>query len=187
MLGDSKTPFDTSEEEHPVTTTSGDPRNLNHFLEGSAPLRGRLTESAQAAVSAFNSFVATGSAAGGSLGGLQALVRLLSDMGANEAFVHSITEALAAADRSGLGVVTLSDATLAAHLKADGVGPAPTYITVGPSSLMGLPPTSGFVEDPVCALTGNFFHAEVDLAFPGRAGLLDLARCYNSLASGRAG
>ena len=88
---------------------------------------------------------------------------------------------------SGLGVVSVSDATLAARLKADGVGAAPSYITVGPSSLMGFPPTSGFVEDPVCALTGNFFHAEVDLSFPGRASLLDLARHYNSLASGRVG
>src|SRR3984893_3927157 len=108
-------------------------------------------------------------------------------MAGNEALVHSITEALVAADRSGLGVVSVSDATLAAHLKADGLGAAPSYITVGPSSLMGFPPTSGFVEDPVCALTGNFFHAEVDLSFPGRASLLDLARHYNSLASGRVG
>jgi len=170
-----------------VTTTSGDPRNLNHFLEGSGPLRGHLNESAQAAVGACQAFVSSGSAGSGSLGGLQALIQLLSDMGADEAFVHSITEALAAADRSGLGVVTVSDATLAAHLKADGVGAAPSYITVGPSSLMGFPPTSGFVDDPVCALTGNFFHAEVDLSFPGRAALLDLARHYNSLASGRVG
>ncbi|HEY4937486.1 MAG TPA: DUF6531 domain-containing protein, partial [Actinomycetota bacterium] len=170
-----------------MSTTSGDPRNINHFLEGSGPLRGQLNEAAQAAVAAFNAFVATGSATGGSLGGLQALIQLLSDMGANEGFVHSITEALAAADRSGLGVVSISDATLAARLKADGVGAAPSYITVGPSSLMGFPPTSGFVEDPVCALTGNFFHAEVDLSFPGRASLLDLARHYNSLASGRVG
>src|SRR6202022_1137976 len=71
--------------------------------------------------------------------------------------------------------------------RGGGVGAAPSYIIVGPSSLMGFPPTSGFVDDPVCALTGNFFHAEVDLSFPGRAGLLDLARCYNSPASGGAG
>src|SRR3984893_1002043 len=108
-------------------------------------------------------------------------------MAGNEALVHSITEALVAADRSGLGVVSVSDATLGARLKADGLGAAPSYITVGPSSLMGFPPTSGFVEDPVCALTGNFFHAEVDLSFPGRASLLDLPRHYNSLASGRVG
>ncbi|MEA2534469.1 MAG: hypothetical protein QOJ93_2280, partial [Actinomycetota bacterium] len=44
-----------------MSTTSGDPRNLNHFLEGSVPLRGQLNEAAQAAVSAFNAFVATGS------------------------------------------------------------------------------------------------------------------------------
>src|SRR5260370_6901037 len=115
------------------------------------------------------------------------MIQLLSDMGANEAFIHSITEALAAADRSGLGPVTVSDATLAAKLKADGVGAAPTYLTVGASSLLGFPPTSGFVDDPVCALTGNFFHAEVDLAFPARASLLDLARHYNSLAASRVG
>src|SRR5437016_9249839 len=173
--------------ERPLTTTSGDPRNLNQFLEGSGPLRGGLTESAKAAVAAVQAFAATGSVAGGSLGGLQAMIQLLSDMGANEAFIHSITEALAAADRAGLGPVTLSDATLAARLKADGVGAAPSYIVVSPSSLLGFPPTSGFVDDPVCALTGNFFHAEVDLSFPGRAALLDLARCYNSLAGSRAG
>ncbi|HEX9315139.1 MAG TPA: DUF6531 domain-containing protein, partial [Actinomycetota bacterium] len=170
-----------------MSTTSGDPRNLNQFLEGSGPLRGGLTESARAAVKAVQAFVATGSVAGGSLGGLEAMIQLLGDMGANEAFIHSITEALAAADRSGLGPVTLSDATLAARLKADGVGAAPSYLTVGASSLLGFPPTSGFVDDPVCALTGNFFHAEVDLAFPGRASLLDLARHYNSLASARVG
>src|SRR5260370_37096862 len=115
------------------------------------------------------------------------MIQLLSDMGANEAFIHSITEALAAADRSALGPVTVSDATLAAKLKADGVGAAPSYLTVGASSLLGFPPTSGFVDDPVCALTGNFFHAEVDLAFPARASLLDLARHYNSLAASRVG
>src|SRR6266581_4348818 len=172
----SKTAFRPSEEACPVSTTSGDPRNLNQFLEGSGPLRGGLTESARAAVKAVQAFAATGSVGGGSLGGLQAMIQLLADMGANEAFIHSITEALAAADRSGLGPVTLSDATLAARLKADGVGEAPSYLTVGASSLMGFPPTSGFVDDPVCALTGNFFHAEVDLSFPGRAALLDLAR-----------
>src|SRR5437879_3160071 len=63
----------------------------------------------------------------------------------------------------------------------------PRNLTVGASSLLGFPPTSGFVDDPVCALTGNFFHAEVDLAFPARASLLDLARHYNSLAGSRVG
>ena len=33
-----------------MSTTSGDPRNLNQFLEGSGPLRGGLSESALAAV-----------------------------------------------------------------------------------------------------------------------------------------
>src|SRR5260370_50680 len=112
------TAFRTSEEERPLTTTSGDPRNLNQFLEGSGPLRGGLTESARAAVAAVQAFAATGSVAGGSLGGLQAMIQLLSDMGANEAFIHSITEALAAADRAGLGPGTLSDPTLPARPKA---------------------------------------------------------------------
>lgn len=170
-----------------MSTTSGDPRNLNEFLEGSGPLRGGLTESARAAVAAAQAFAASGSVAGGSLGGLQAMIQLLSDMGANEAFVHSITEALAAADRGGMGPVTVSDATLAARLRADGVGAAPSYLVVSPSSLLGFPPTSGFVDDPVCALTGNFFHAEADLTFPGRAALLDLSRHYNSLGSARVG
>src|SRR5947208_5994845 len=141
----SKTAFRPSEEACPVSTTSGDPRNLNQFLEGSGPLRGSLTESARAAVKAIQAFAATGSVAGGSLGGLEAMIQLLADMGANEAFIHSITEALAAADRSGLGVVTISDATLAARLAADGVRAAPSYLTVGASSLMGFPPTAGFV------------------------------------------
>src|SRR5260370_37655740 len=97
------------------------------------------------------------------------MIQLLSDMGANEAFIHSITEALAAADRSALGPVTVSDATPAAKLQAGGVGAAPSYLTIGASSLLGFPPTSGFGGDPACALTGNFFHAAAGLAFPARA------------------
>src|SRR5256886_17474588 len=81
----SKTAFRPSEEPRPVSTTSGDPRNLNQFLEGSGPLRGQLTESARSAVSAVQAFVATGSVARGGVGGPPGGVPLPSGMGGHKA------------------------------------------------------------------------------------------------------
>ena len=39
--------------------------------------------------------------------------------------------------------------------------------------MYGLPPTSGFVDDPICAANGNMVHQDVDLAFPGISAALD--------------
>ena len=165
-----------------MTTSSADPERLRHFTEGAAPLTARLRASGEGVTGAYRAFRQSGSAYGGDLGSLSAFVQVLADLSANEAFVKAVTEALLAADSHRTGVVTLPDATLAAALKAAGVGAPPPYLTLGPSSLFGMPPTSGFVDDPVCAATGNFFHHEADLPFPGRAGILGLARSYNSLA-----
>src|SRR2546421_22516 len=170
-----------------MTPSSADPERLRHFTEGAAPLTARLRASGEGVIGAYNAFRQSGSAYGGELGGLSAFLAVLEDLSANEAFVKAVTEALVAADAHHGGVVTLPDATLAAALKAAGVGSPPPYLTVGASSLFGMPPTSGFVDDPVCAATGNFFHHEEDLAFPGRAGILGFARSYNSLASSRQG
>jgi RHS repeat-associated protein len=170
-----------------MATSSADPDRLRHFTEGAAPLTGRLKASGEEVVGAYNAFRQSGSVSSGQLGGLSAFVQLMADLSANEAFVKAVTEALLAADSHHAGVVTIGDATLAAALKAAGVGVAPPYIIVSPSSLLGMPPTSGFVDDPVCAVNGNFFLQATDLAFPGRAGILGLARTYNSLASSRSG
>src|SRR2546421_7079510 len=155
-----------------MTPSSADPERLRHFTEGAAPLTARLRASGEGVIGAYNAFRQSGSAYGGELGGLSAFVQVLSDLSANEAFVKAVTEALLAADAHRPGVVALSDAALAAALKAAGVGEPPPYITVGASSLFGIPPTSGFVDDPVCAVNGNFHRHEQDLAFPGRASIL---------------
>ena len=52
--------------------------------------------------------------------------------------------------------------------------------------MYGLPPTSGFVDDPICAANGNFVHDDLDLAYPGWSAVLDVRRTYNSLAAATA-
>ena len=81
----------------------------------------------------------------------------------------------------------MSDATLRAALDAAGVGTPPPRLDFEPTTMYGLPPTSGFVDDPICAANGNMVHQDVDLVFPGVAAALDLERTYNSLLTERGG
>jgi RHS repeat-associated protein len=114
---------------------------------------------------------------------MEALGSLVAKMRLNEAFVAAVAEALVAADGwAGGRLATVDDAAVARMIAGVGGLADGGYITVDPSVLLGLPPTSGFVDDPVCTATGNFFHQEVDLSFPARSGVLDLVRSYNSMA-----
>jgi hypothetical protein len=168
-----------------VTTTSADPQRLRQFVEQAVPLTGRLAAEAEAAAADCNAFVAASARylTDARFGGMEALGSLVAKMRVNEAFVTAVAEALVAADGwAGGRPATVDDAAVARLIAgvrglADG-----GYLTVGPSALLGLPPTSGFVDDPVCTATGNFFHWEADLSFPARSGVLDLARSYNSMA-----
>ncbi|MGH2719318.1 MAG: DUF6531 domain-containing protein, partial [Actinomycetota bacterium] len=171
-----------------MSVTSADPARLSAYLDEASGPTGQLGSEAEAAFVATQAFLASGSARGGSLGGISALGALLEEMAGNDNFVAAVIEALVAADRGGAaGELSVADPAIAGRLASDGVGADVGYLTVGPDTLFGQPPSSGFADDPVCALTGNFVHGEADLVFPGRSGVLNVSRCYNSLAAGRVG
>ena len=92
-------------------------------------------------------------------------------------FVESaapLTRELAAAAETALG--TYADEAGIGRSSAFGDLGADVYLSIPASALLGDAQTSGFADDPVCTATGNFCHQETDLAFPGRAGLLDVCR-----------
>ena len=64
------------------------------------------------------------------------------------------------------GPITISDASLAAALAAKGVGTPPAPVVFDPVSIVGIPQTSGFVDDPICAANGNMIHQDTDLDVP---------------------
>jgi hypothetical protein len=154
-----------------MTTSSADPQRLRRFVEQAVPLTGGLAAETQATAADCNAFVAASARylTDARFGGLEALGSLLARMRLNEAFVAAVAEALVAADGWVGGRLATVDDAAVARLTA-GVGSLVDggYITVAPSVLLGLPPTSGFVDDPVCTATGNFFHHEVDLSFSRR-------------------
>lgn len=115
------------------------------------------------------------------------LLTLLDDMKANQTFVTTVRDALIEADQHGEGNPVIGDTTIDAGLEAAGVGTPPEEIDVAPVTLVGIPPTSGYVDDPICAANGNMIHQEADLIFPVVAGALNIVRTYNSLISDRVG
>jgi RHS repeat-associated protein len=124
--------------------------------------------------------------------GVERFRRLLHAMADNEGFAAAVADALRRVPRSVPvavplrlldGPVELVDA----HLEVLGVGEAPPLIEAGPVEFHGLPPMSGFVDDPVCAANGNFVHGDHDLAFPGFASVIDVVRFYNSRGGRRPG
>ncbi len=96
-------------------------------------------------------------------------------------WVNTVADAFeSAGSETAGGMMTLSNASLAASLQAAGV--SVSRLDVAPTSprLYGINPTTGYSDDPVNAATGNFVEPETDLAFSGGCGTLALTRMYNS-------
>ncbi len=166
-------------------TTSADPGKLHDFVTGVRPARVSAETSRSSVVSTI-----------GNLGpcdgfvvvpAVGALATLLESMGENETFVSTIRTELLAADTGQGGPITISDAAVASALAAKGVGTPPAPVVFDPLTIVGIPQTSGFVDDPICAANGNMIHQDTDLEFPAIAGALDLVRTYNSLMHERLG
>ncbi len=106
----------------------------------------------------------------------------------NETWVKVIHDTLLTADHyASHGPVSIDSAAIVGALQRAGLDGPPTVVVVEPSAFYGLPPTSGFADDPVCLFNRNFVHSETDLAFPGMSAVLALTRTYNSLAAARPG
>ncbi|MFZ4516392.1 MAG: DUF6531 domain-containing protein [Acidimicrobiia bacterium] len=105
----------------------------------------------------------------------------------NEQFLSQIRSTLLAADQlDPNGIVALSAASVEENLSTNTAFQAllaaglSGCTAIPESTYLGIPPTSGFSDDPVSAFNGNFVHAETDLVLPGIAAPLGFARTYNS-------
>ncbi len=169
-----------------MSTTSANPANLNRFVTGTPTAR-TSAETTQASVASLSSSTIAACEGYVSVPALAALATLLDNMGENETFVATIRAELLAADQHGDGPVTISDAALAGALRRAGVDTPPEIVQFNPLSVVGIPQTSGFVDDPICAANGNMIHQDTDLDFPAIAGAMNVVRTYNSVVSDRTG
>lgn len=68
-------------------------------------------------------------------------------------------------------------------LASTGLSESRQSVTIVPAQMQGIAPSSGFVDDPVNAATGNFIEPETDVAFFGGAVGLAWRRMYNSMST----
>lgn len=171
-----------------MSTTSADPSRLSTFVSRTRPgHEGTLADRNSVAIE--QGHVRSRCVdAWADVPVLSDLLRAFEGMAETDVFVTTIRDELLAADQApSNGVVTVRDAELQAALDRAGLGKPPGPLEFQPSTGVGLPPTSGFVDDPICAANGNMVHHRVDLAFAGLAGALDLRRTYNSLVTSEVG
>jgi RHS repeat-associated protein len=74
----------------------------------------------------------------------------------------------------------LPDSAIHAGLKAAGLLGGRQSVSFDDPVAYGMPPTTGYTNDPVNTASGNFVEVEDDLLFGGLATLLGFARTYNS-------
>lgn len=170
-----------------MTTTSAVPTNLEVFATTLKTARTTCVTNLSAAMQQTNAMIAACGGAGVASTNLSSLDQLLYNFSLNEQFVQTVHDELVAADHGGNSPASISDSVLLAALQSKGLAAAPPAVVVQPSEVFGVPPTSGFVDDPVCAANGNFVHGEIDLQFPGFTSALEVQRFYNSLATGYPG
>jgi len=103
---------------------------------------------------------------------------------ANDADVTWANTVATAFEQAGSAseVSTLSDSALLAALQAAGVSAGRDDLAIEPAQAYGMPPTTGYSNDPVNTSTGNFLETETDLAFAGASTSLRVSRTYNSLS-----
>lgn len=116
-----------------------------------------------------------------------ALNAYLTDAQALDRSVAVVRQAFLDAD-NGPGTRTVSDAVIAAHLRAAGVSiPTGPPVSVEDPQILGQPVDSGVADDPVNTANGNFVEVETDLAQPARAVAAAWIRTYSSRRSRVAG
>jgi RHS repeat-associated protein len=104
----------------------------------------------------------------------------------NEEWVRTIHDTLVNAPAQN-GVSAAPADQVDAAAASNGAAPTSEQVTYDEPEMVGDPVTSGFVNDPINAATGNFVHADRDVKTPGFAAVLDVVRTYNSRAADRRG
>ena len=163
-----------------MTISSADPAKLHDFVRGVKVAR-EGAETEQASVAGLSRTTIAACEGSVTVPALGALALLLNNMGENETFVSTIRMELLGADHHGDGPITVSDSQLANALERSGVGTPPADVQFDPTTIVGIPQTSGMVDDPICAANGNMVHQDTDLDFPAIAGALTIVRTYNSV------
>jgi YD repeat-containing protein len=169
-----------------MSTTSADPVRLSAFVDAVPASRDGL-DATRSDVAADLAGVVSRCDAPVDVPAVANLSELLGAMGQNEVFVRTVRDALVAADANEAGLPTIPDGLIENRLTANGVATPPVEVTVDDVTLVGIPPTSGYVDDPICAANGNMIHQERDLEFPAIAGALNVVRTFNSLIASRVG
>ena len=171
-----------------MSITSANPDDLDHFVTSARRARTPLEDRIASLRSQEHAVIANSPDFNVRSGALGSAGQVFADMDTNERFVDTIRKELLKADRDpSTGIVTVSSAAVATSLREAGLTQPPAPVQVEPGVLLGLPPTTGFVDDPICAANGNFVHVEHDLSHPGWSAVLDVVRVYNSLAADRPG
>src|SRR5699024_6894947 len=99
----------------------------------------------------------------------------------NGDFVRTIRDDLLEADSyDANGNPVVADRTVEQSLAAAGLTQAPGVVEIAPVEMLGDPPYSGFVDDPICLANGNFILDEEDLPMYGLAEVITTRRTYNS-------
>ncbi|VXB81193.1 DUF6531 domain-containing protein [Nocardioides sp. AX2bis] len=168
-------------------TSSARPAELRGFVTG---VEGRIQEldgrpgRLEGLNSAFTTGFdwGTGEPSGVDGASVYAALRTFSQLNRQDKlWVNTLAEAFEqAGGQAPGGMVSLSNAALAASLRAAGVSVSRLDIAPTSPRLYGITPTTGYADDPVNAATGNFVEPETDLAFSGGCGALVLTRMYNS-------
>jgi competence ComEA-like helix-hairpin-helix protein len=165
-----------------VSVTSANVHDLQTFVDGSEAGVRRVADTLSAVAALARSVMpACSGAQHPSTPSVSALAELLGMWQANHQFVQVVRNELVRADRyDGAGNATVSDAAITAALRTAGLERPPDPVEVAPVELLGQPPYSGFVDDPICLANGNFLLREGDIEVFGVASVLSVLRTYNS-------
>ncbi|MDQ3782656.1 MAG: DUF6531 domain-containing protein, partial [Actinomycetota bacterium] len=103
--------------------------------------------------------------------------------GVDAGWVANIAESFRRAGGDG-AISSLPDAALTASLKAAGLYGTRESVTFDDPVAYGLPPTTGYADDPVNTASGNFVEVENDLPMSSLLDGLRFVRTYNSRSDG---
>ena len=162
------------------TTSSARPDNLRSFATSSQGANNDLTTT----LGNLKSYDATFQAGckWGTLNAASVWAGFQSYIDANNndvTWANTIADAFESVG-GGDELCTVYDAALGEALERAGVTAVRQTLTIDPAQVQGMPPTSGFCDDPVNTATGGFVEAETDLVFDGGAAALAWPRCYNA-------
>lgn len=160
-------------------TSSARPEDLDVFASGSRAADEVLTDFRAGLARTIDHFTTSSPwarfDAGSLINGFATYVDLNDE---DAAWVSQISAAFRRA--GGEGVLRLPDAAIEASLRAAGLDHDRGSLDYVDPIAFGMPPTSGYANDPVNTALGNFVELETDLQFGGALATLAFRRVYNS-------